>query len=131
MPGRDWPEDEHKALRKVGMTTAALLDGRMWISGVTLGLTTALVSSRISSEASHVLRQIHRASEHENELLEGLRQNAQLNDNTRWPAVPRVRLKAVSAPDRYCFAFVEEHSQATVLIAPPWAATIETWNRGP
>ncbi len=129
MPGKDWTEDEHKALRKVGMTTAALQDGRMWISGITLGLTTALVSVRISKEASHVLQQAQQASEHEGELLDGLRRNAGLS-GASWPETPRVRLELISAPDRYCFAFVEEHSQATLLVAPPWATTIERWDEG-
>ena len=129
MPGRDWTESEHKGLRKAGMTVAAVQDGKPWISGITLGLTTALVSVRISKEAGHILRQAQRASEHEGELLAYLNRNAALNE-VPWPAAPRVRLKAISAPDRYCFAFMEEHSQATLLLAPPWAATIERWAGG-
>ena len=75
-------------------------------------------------EAGHLLREVHGASEHEGKLLEGLRRNAGLNEKP-WPAAPQVRLRAISAPDRYCFAFVEEHSQAMLVVAPPWAATIE------
>ena len=126
MPGRDYTESEHKALRRAGWTVAAVHEGKMWLSGITLGLTSALVSVRISKEAGHVLRQAHLASEHEGEVLEGLRRNADLN-GAAWPAIPQVRLKAMSAPDRYCFAFMEEHSGATLLVAPPWAATIERW----
>ena len=122
MPGRDWTEDEHKALRRAGTTTAAVQDGKPWISGIALGLTTTLVSVRVSKESSHVLHQVRRASEHEGELMAGLRRNAHLN-GMAWPAVPEVHLKAVSAPDRYCFAFVEEQSGATLVVAPPWAAT--------
>ena len=126
-PGKDWTEDEHKALRKVGMTTVALHDDKLWFSGVTLGITSALVSGRIVREAGHVLRQAHHASEHEGELLEGLRRNAGLN-GAAWPAIPQVSLKAISAPDRYCFALVEEHSRAMLLVVPPWAMSIERWD---
>ena len=126
-PRKDWTEDEHKGLRKAGATAAALVDGQVWISGVTLGITSALVSNRVAAEVRHVLRQIVHADADETAVTRGLKENAERNA-TDWPADPRLQLKWLSAPDRYCFAFVEDSCGACLLIAPPWASTIETWS---
>lgn len=129
MPSTDYTENEHKALRKAGLSVAAVHDDKPWISGITLGLTSALVSVRVSKQASHLLQEVQNAVENERELMAGLRRNADFNEMP-WPATPQVRLRIVSAPDRYCIAFIEECSQATLLILPPWAATIERWEGG-
>jgi len=115
LPGRDWNEDEHKRLRKSGLTTAAVTSHRCWMSGVTCGMSSALVSNRISGEAGNLLRCVYQVTELPDHLNRQLRDNAALNGVT-WPTKPNIAIRCVNDADRYCFGFVEEKSGATVLI---------------
>ncbi len=115
LPGRDWTEGEHKALRRAGMTTAALVDDKPWISGVTGSMSSALVSNRVVREAGRVLRCVYQATEHPGHVECQLMANAAAIV-APWPAEPVIRVRWVSGPDRYCFGFVEETSDATVII---------------
>ena len=108
-------EQEHKALRKAGLTTLTTVSDRGWISALTVGLTTALVSVRMSYEASRVLRRVHNAAQHYNETERQLRKNASLN-RLSWPLQPDVTVCCVRGIDRYCFAFIERNSGATLII---------------
>ncbi len=115
LPGRGWTEDEHKGLRKAGVTTAAVVNARCWMSGVTCGMSTALVSNRVSRETSKLLRCIYQASEQPEHLCRQLTENAAIN-GVAWPAEPTISVKWLIGPDRYCFGFVEEISGAKILI---------------
>lgn len=114
-PSQDCTEDEHKALRKAGLSTAAMYGDQLWVSGVTLGLTSALVSVRVSKESGKLLRCVHHVCEHPDQLLAHLKGDAAQN-RLAWPSEPVVSLRWVSGPDRYCFAFVEEASGTCVFI---------------
>ena len=113
--GRGWTEDEHKGLRKVGATTAAVVNDKCWMSGVTGGITTALVSTRLSRETAQLLRQISHANEHPDHLLSLLKRNAAMV-GVAWPSRPSISLRWLAGPNRYCFAFLECSSFATVLV---------------
>jgi hypothetical protein len=115
LPGRDWTEDEHKGLRKAGVTTAAVVNDKPWISGITLGLSSALVSVRISKETSRILRSVNQAAEYPEHLARQLMEYAAANDIS-WPARPVINIRWFKGPDRFCFGFVEEASEAIVLI---------------
>ena len=115
LPGRDWMENEHKALRKYGMTTAAVVDEKSWISSVTLGLSTALVSARVVNETCRVMRCLHQATNHPENLARQMMDHAAAN-GASWPAKPLVNVRWFCGPDRYCFGLVEEVSGATLLI---------------
>ncbi|MBN9509764.1 MAG: hypothetical protein J0I21_11720 [Alphaproteobacteria bacterium] len=114
-PGQDPSANDHEALRKAGMTIPVTHGDRVWLSGVTLGLTTALVSTRVSMEASRVLRCLRQATEAPDHLASQLMAVAALNHKS-WPAQQVIGIRWLSGPDRYCFAFVEETSGATLLI---------------
>ena len=115
MPGLGWTEDEHKGLRKAGLTTAAVVNDRAWVSGVTGGMSTALVSNRVSRETGHLLRIMYQASEQPEHLNRQLMDNA-ITNGAAWPEKATVKVRCLRGPDRYCFGFVEETSGATVLI---------------
>jgi hypothetical protein len=113
LPGRDWTEDEHKGLRKAGVTTVTVVDGRWWLSSITGGITTALVSTRISKETSRVLRCLNQAERYPEHLERQLMKSAAVN-GIALPAYPRVNVRCFSGSDRYCFGFFEEAS-GTIL----------------
>lgn len=115
LPGRDWTEDEHRGLRKAGMTIAAVVGGLPWISGISCGITTALVSTRTRKDSSRVLRCLRQATEHPEHLECQLMGHAAANGIT-WPTRPSVQIRCFKGPDRYCFGFLEETSGATLLI---------------
>lgn len=115
LPGRDWTEDEHKGLRRAGATTAAVIDNRPWISGVTGGMSTALVSVRISKETGQLMRSLQHAIEQPDHLHRQLQINAAMK-GTNWPTNPEISIRWLKGPDRYCFGFVEEACGATLLI---------------
>ncbi len=115
LPGQGWTEDEHKGLRKTGLTTAAVVNDRLWISGVTCGMTMALMSTRITRETGKLLRCIHQASEQPEHLKRQLMDNATVN-GAAWPEKAIVTVRCLRGPDRYCFAFIERTSGATMLI---------------
>ena len=112
LPGRDWTEGEHKALRRAGMTTATVVDDKPWISGVTGSMSSALVSNRVAREAGRVLRCIYQAGQHPGHVERQLMANAAIP----WPARPTISIRWIGGPDRYCFGFVEETSGTTVII---------------
>ena len=115
LPGRAYTEDEHKALRKAGVTTAATVDDKPWLSAITLGISMSLASVRIVKETSRVMRCLHQATEHPEHLARQLMQHA-ASKGASWPAEPVVNVRWVSGPDRFCFSFVEEGSGAALLI---------------
>lgn len=115
LPGRDSSEDEHKGLRKVGLTTAAVVDNQCWISGVTCGMSTALVSTRVSMETGQLLRCLYQATEHPEHIYRQLMNAAALN-GFAWPKEPNIAIRWLKGLDRYCFGFVEEMSGTTILI---------------
>lgn len=115
LPGRDWSEDEHKGIRKVGLTTAATVNDQCWISGVTCGMSTALVSNRVSRETGQLLRCLYQATEHPEHLYRQFLNVAALN-GLAWPKDPNIAIRWLKGPDRYCFGFVEEMSGMTILI---------------
>jgi hypothetical protein len=114
-PGRDPTENEHKALRKAGANTASLVGEQLWISAVTCGISTALVSLRTSQEACRVLRCVCQADEHPEHLTRQLMEAAAINGLT-WPVCPTVHVHCFRGPDRYCFGFIEEASGTVLLI---------------
>jgi len=113
--GRDRSEDEHKGLRKVGLTTATVVNDQCWISGVTCGMSTALISTRVSMETGQLLRCLYQAAEHPEHLYRQLMNAAALN-GLAWPKEPNIAIRWLKGPDRYCFGFVEGMSGATILI---------------
>ena len=113
--GRGWTEDEHKGLRRVGITTAAVVDDKPWISGVTCGMTTALVSNRVIRETGQLLRSLQLAARNPEHLERQLRENAVVN-GVDWPIQPAISVRWLCGPDRYCFGFVEKASGSTALI---------------
>jgi hypothetical protein len=115
IPGRGWTEDEHRRLRKTGLTAATVTNDQAWISGVTGGMTSALVSNRISKETGKLLRCVHQATQQPEHLDRQLKDNAALN-GVCWPAEPSIAIRWLKGPDRYCFGFVEKSSGASVLI---------------
>lgn len=114
-PGRDNSEGDHKRLRKAGMTTSANFNGRCWISGVTLGISTALVSNRVAREAYRLVQSICRAVENPENLRRQL-MNAAIFEGLVWPQDPDIRIRFLSVPDRYCFVFKEEISGAMIFL---------------
>lgn len=114
-PGREWPEKEHQKLRKAGASTAAVVDDQCWMSGVTGGMSTALVSCRVVRETSQLLRCLYQATEHPEHLYRQLVNTAALN-GLAWPKEPNISVRSLKGPDRYCFGFVEEMSGTTILI---------------
>ena len=114
-PGRDPTEGEHKALRNAGFNTASLVGETVWISAVTCGISTALVSMRTSREASRVLRCFREADDHPEQLTRQLMEEAAINGLT-WPESPTVHVRCLMGPDRYCFGFIEEASGMVLLI---------------
>ncbi|MGD0108567.1 MAG: hypothetical protein ABSC06_31685 [Rhodopila sp.] len=115
LPGRGCSEDEHKGLRKVGSSTAAVVNDQCWISGVTSGMSTALVSNRVSRETGQLLRCLHQATEYPEHLYRQLMNAAVLN-GVAWPKEPNIAVRWLRSPDRHCFGFVEEMSDTTLLI---------------
>jgi hypothetical protein len=114
-PGRDYTEDEHKGLRKAGVTTTAVIDSRPWFSGVTCGISTALVSVRISTETGHLMRRLQNVTEQPDHLYRQLQAEA-ARKGVDWPSNPDIGIRWLSGPDRYCFGFVEETCGAALLI---------------
>ncbi len=115
IPGQDCSEDEHKALRKAGVMTTAVFGNQCWLSGVTLGVSSALVSNRISRETSQLLRSVYQATEHP-EHLERQFLNIAAKNGVVWPGEPNIVVRWVKGSDRYCFAFVEEATGLRLLI---------------
>jgi hypothetical protein len=115
LPGRDCTEDEHKRLRRTGMTTAAVVDDKPWISGVTCGMTTALLSTRVARETGQLLRSLLLATRNPEHLERQLRKHAVVN-GVAWPTAPAISIRWLCGPNRYCFGFVEKASGATALI---------------
>ena len=91
------------------------MDNQMWFSGVTCGITTALVSTRVSREAEQLLEQLHYADEQPIHLYKQLQAKAALN-NACWPAKPEISIRWSKGFDHYGFSFVEESSGATLPI---------------
>ncbi|MGB8843468.1 MAG: hypothetical protein WCC64_20625 [Aliidongia sp.] len=115
LPGRNWSEDEHKKIRKTGLTTAASVNNRCWVSGVTCGMSTALVSNRVSRETDQLLRCLYQATEHPEYLSRQFMNVAALN-GVAWPKEPNIAIRWLKGPDRYCFGFVEGISGIMILI---------------
>lgn len=115
LPGRGWTEDEHKVLRRTGLTTVAVVDDKPWVSGVTCGMTTALVSTRVVRETGELLRFLHFARKNSQDLERQLRKNAVLT-GVAWPTEPAISIRWLCGPTRYSFGFVEKASGATVVI---------------
>jgi hypothetical protein len=115
LPGRDWTEDDHKGLRKSGLTVASVVHGRSWISSISCGITSALISTRTSKETGRILRCLHQASQNPEHLERQLRSNAAAN-GLAWPLRPVIHVRCFNALDRYCFCFLEESSGAVLMI---------------
>lgn len=115
LPGRDWTEDEHKGLRKAGVTTLANVDDRCWISGVTGGITSALVSLRVSREADQLLRCVDQATREPERVERQLRYLA-AQRAVSWPRAPAISIRRLYGLDRFCFGFFEEKSRTALLI---------------
>jgi hypothetical protein len=115
LAGRDWTEAEHYGLRKAGLTVARVVDGKHWMSAISCGMTSALVSTRVRKDAHRVLRCVHQADEHPTHLEWQLVNHANANGKP-WPARPAVQIKCFTAQDRYCFGFFEQASGAIVLV---------------
>lgn len=115
LPGRNLPENEHLALCKAGVMTAPVINSQHWISGVTCGMSTALMSNRVMREAGRLLRIMVQAAAQPDHLHDQLKKNAEQNSMS-WPEKPEVTIKWLEGPDRYCFKFVEQISGATLLI---------------
>ncbi len=111
----DCAEDEHIRLRKAGVATLSTVNERIWFPGVTCGLTTALVSVRVSKEAGQLVRFMHYARDNPELIVTELMKDAALK-GISWPTRPIINLHWIQGPDRYCFSFVEESCRATVLI---------------
>jgi hypothetical protein len=79
------------------------------MSAVSCGISTALVSSRISREAAGLLRWVYQATQNPDELTRQLKEKAALKRAT-WPTEPKITLRFIRSFDRDCFAFLEETS---------------------
>lgn len=115
VPGRDCSEDEHKALRRAGIATMPVVDNTLWLSGVTLGLTTALVSVRVVEEVGRLFRCLHQATANSEHLTWQLEEISKSN-GASWPVCPKISVRWLSGPDRFGFGFVEESNGATAFI---------------
>ena len=114
-PGRDWDEGEHVPLRKAGVMTAPVVEGNVYFSGITCGISTALFSNRTSREAGRILRCVTYCAQNSYFLENELISVAKCNGRT-WPKWPAVRVLFESFHDRYGFCFREQVSGATLVI---------------
>ena len=114
-PRKNYSEGEHAQLRKVGLGTIYTFDSKAWISRVTLGITTALISTRLAREASRLLLCLHRATERPDYIVQQLIACSERH-RIVWPERPIISVQWCCGPNRYCFGFVEETCGATVLI---------------
>jgi len=114
-PGRDWSETERKRLRAAGVTSTPVADNQAWLSGVTGGISTALVSNRVFREAGKLVRFLRQATEYPEHIEYPLQNHASLND-VAWPKHPIMAIQWLSGPDRYCFGIREMTSGVAVLI---------------
>jgi hypothetical protein len=95
--GKRFTPREHQGLRSAGLTTAAQVNEAVYISRLTGGLTTALVSNAISNEASRTLRTVLDTERDRSHVIEQLRNDATAR-NLHWPEHPRVGVVRGSAP---------------------------------
>lgn len=114
-PRQDWSEYERQELRKGGLATAVSFGEQFWISDVTGGITTALVSYRVSRESHRVLRCLREAALHPEHLRHQL-MNVAARNGLNWSDEANIAIRLLSGPDRYCFGFMDEASGATLLI---------------